>query len=47
LKVELVEILKKIGPSPLYSIDEIARNNGHEVVRTPPYHPEPQPIEIC
>jgi len=47
LKVELVEILKKIGPSPLYAVDEIALNNGHEVVRTPPYHPELQPIEIC
>ena len=47
LKVELVEILKKIGPSPLYAVDEIALDNGHEVVRTPPYHPELQPIEIC
>jgi transposase len=47
LKVELVEILKKIAPEPTYAIDEIARKHGHEVVRTPPYHPELQPIEIC
>ena len=25
----------------------IARQHGHEVVRTPPYHPELQPIETC
>ena len=47
LKVELAEILKKIGPSPTYEIDEIAASHGHEVVRTPPYHPELQPIETC
>lgn len=27
--------------------DEIARSEGHEVIRTPPYHPELQPIETC
>ena len=47
LKVELIEILKKIAPEPTYEIDVIARKQGHEVVRTPPYHPELQPIEIC
>ena len=47
LKVELVEILKKIAPEPTYEIDVFARRQGHEVVRTPPYHPELQPIEIC
>ena len=47
LKVELVEILKKIGPSPVYAVDEMACDLGHEVVRTPPYHPELQPIETC
>ena len=41
------EILKKIGPSPRYEIDEIAEQHGHEVIRTPPYHPELQPIETC
>ena len=47
LKVELVEILKKIAPEPTYAIDVIARQKGHDVIRTPPYHPELQPIEIC
>jgi transposase len=47
LKVELVEILRKIAPEPTYAIDVIARQHGHEVVRTPPYHPELQPIETC
>jgi transposase len=47
LKPELVEILKKLAPEPSYAIDEIARSCGHEVIRTPPYHPELQPIETC
>lgn len=47
LKAELVEILTKVGPQPTYKLDEIAREQGHEVLRTPPYHPELQPIETC
>lgn len=47
LKPELVEIIKKIAPTPIYAIDEIAKSFGHEVLRTPPYHPELQPIETC
>ena len=47
LKAELIGILNKIAPAPTYVIDEIAQSHGHEVVRTPPYHPELQPIEIC
>ena len=47
LKSELIEIMKKIAPEPIYAIDEIAKFFGHEVLRTPPYHPELQPIEIC
>ncbi len=47
LKSELIEIIKKIAPEPLYEIDEMAKSFGHEVLRTPPYHPELQPIEIC
>jgi len=47
LKVELVEILAKLGPEPTYILDEIAREQGHDVLRTPPYHPELQPIETC
>ena len=47
LKAELVEILKKIDPSPLYALDEMAAKQGHQILRTPPYHPELQPIETC
>lgn len=47
LKVELVEILAKVGPQPTYVLDEMAGAFGHEVLRTPPYHPELQPIETC
>ena len=47
LKVELLEILKKQASSPRYIIDEIASELGHAVIRTPPYHPELQPIEVC
>lgn len=47
LKAELVTVLKKIVPPPIYEVDEIAIQHGHEIVRTPPYHPELQPIEIC
>lgn len=47
LKVELIDILNKIAPAPTYVIDELARSHGHEIIRTPPYHPELQPIEIC
>jgi len=47
LKAELVEVLNKISPEPVYAIDELAEDFGHKVLRTPPYHPELQPIEIC
>jgi transposase len=47
LKAELIELLAKITPEPIYEIDEIAKSFGHKVLRTPPYHPELQPIEIC
>ena len=47
LKVELITMLNKLAPNPTYVIDEIAERNGHKVLRTPPYHPELQPIEIC
>ncbi len=47
LKAELIEILAKVAPAPTYAIDEIAKEYGHEIVFTPPYHPELQPIELC
>ncbi len=47
LKPELVEMLQKLAPEPSHAIDEIAQTRGHKVIRTPPYHPELQPIETC
>ncbi len=47
LKAELVTVLKKIAPLPVYEVDEMANQQGHEILRTPPYHPELQPIELC
>jgi transposase len=47
LKPELVEMLVKLAPEATYAIDEVAKQHGHEVLRTPPYHPELQPIELC
>lgn len=47
LKAELVAALKNLSPIPVYEVDEIAKRSGHEVIRTPPYHPELQPIELC
>jgi transposase len=47
LKAELVELLKKLAPEPIFALDELAREQGHEILRTPPYHPELQPIELC
>ena len=47
LKAEMIEVLNKIAPTPTYAIDEIAEKYGHQVLRTPPYHPELQPIETC
>ena len=47
LKPELVELLVKMTPAPIYAADEIAISSGHKILRTPPYHPELQPIETC
>jgi transposase len=47
LKVEMVEILNELRPQPIYAIDELAAKHGHTILRTPPYHPELQPIETC
>jgi transposase len=47
LKAELVEILAKLAPPPTYALDELTNAQGHDILRTPPYHPELQPIETC
>ena len=47
LKAELLEIMEKMVTSPTFALDKIAAKKGHKVLRTPPYHPELQPIEVC
>lgn len=47
LKAELIEILGKFSAAPIYELDEMAQGQGHVILRTPPYHPELQPIETC
>ena len=47
LKAELLEIMDKMITSPTFALDEIAAKQGHKVLRTLPYHPELQPIEVC
>ena len=47
LKPELYEECKKIAPPPDFKLDNIAKKNGHKILRTPQYHCELQPIENC
>ena len=47
LKAAWVEILEKVAPAPTYALDELASEEGHEIVRTPPYPPALPPLETC
>jgi transposase len=47
LKVELFDLCSRNAPKPEFSIDKLAAEQGHSILRTPPYHPELQPIEVC
>jgi transposase len=47
LKPELYELCASLANKPEFLLDEIARKEGHTILRTPPYHPELQPIETC
>jgi len=47
LKPELFDLCKRFAPAPEFRLDQIARSDGHSILRTPQYHPELQPIEIC
>lgn len=47
LRTELLELCLRLAPSPEYRLDQIAAEHGLTVLRTPPYHPELQPIETC
>jgi hypothetical protein len=47
LKAELYDLCRKLAPEPEFAIDRVASKKGHTILRTPPYHPELQPIETC
>ena len=47
LKPELYQTCRQLCPVPKFMVDVIAEAEGHTIIRTPPYHPELQPIETC
>ena len=47
LKSELLELCTRLAPAPEYKLDLLAAEHGISILRTPPYHPELQPIETC
>ncbi|MCK5702158.1 MAG: transposase, partial [Cyclobacteriaceae bacterium] len=47
LKSELLELCTRLAPTPEYKLDRLAAEHGISILRTPPYHPELQPIETC
>jgi len=47
LKSELLELCMRLAPALEYKLDQLAAQYGISILRTPPYHPELQPIETC
>ena len=47
LKSELLEMCRRWAPEPEFRLDRLAAEKGINILRTPPYHPELQPIETC
>lgn len=47
IKSELFKLCSERCPKPEFALDKIAMRYGHSILRTPPYHPELQPIEVC
>ena len=47
LKSELYEICNRFASQPEFRLDRLAAAKGITILRTPPYHPELQPIECC
>lgn len=47
LKPELYQLCLRLAPKPEYRLDQIAAKYDCTILRTPPYHPELQPIETC
>ena len=46
LRVQLLELVRINRPQPTYTIDELLRSHGHEVLRLPPYHLDINAIEM-
>lgn len=47
LKVELYNLIKMHKPTfEIYEVDKILQEEGHTVLRLPPYHPDLYPIGI-
>ena len=42
---ELLQLCRRHRPEPQYTVDNVIRDWGHEVVRLPPAHPELNAIE--
>ena len=47
LKTELLAKCLRLAPKPEFRLDRLAAKKGITILRTPPYHPELQPIERC
>ncbi len=47
LKSELFELCSRLAPAAEYKLDRLVAEHGISILRTPPYHPELQPIETC
>lgn len=47
IKSELFGLCSRFATKPEFLTGNIARKQGHSVLRTPPCHPELQPIETC
>ncbi|XP_053395641.1 uncharacterized protein LOC128555879 [Mercenaria mercenaria] len=46
LKPQLLDLCRLHKLEPSYSVDQIIRRHGHEVLRLPPYHPDFNAIEL-
>ena len=47
LKSELLGLCIRLAPVPEFRLDKLALEHDISILRTPPYHPELQPIENC
>ncbi len=47
LKAELLALCDRFATAPEYELDKLAEKHEMSILRTPPYHPELQPIETC